>query len=81
MSYTRKNMGFSVFQLFFLKMGYSTKKVLSLIGFCTIVVVTYSEIGILSDNHIFNVKMRQIAMIPLKTVSTNENILLQLKLG
>ena len=74
-------MGFSVFQLFFLKMGYSTKKVLSLIGFCTIVVVTYSEIGILSDNHIFNVKMRQIAMIPFKTVSTNENILLQLKLG
>ena len=52
---------------------------LSLMGFCT-VVVTYSEMLILPNNHIFNLKMRQIARTLLKNVSKNENSSLQLNL-
>ena len=45
-----------------------------------LVVVTYSEIVILPNNHIFNLKLRQIARILLTNNFKNENISLQLKL-
>ena len=45
-----------------------------------LVVVTYSEIVILPNNHIFKIKMRQIARILLTNNFKNENISLQLKL-
>ena len=49
--------------IFFLKMGYSTKHLYCRLWDFALVVVTYSEIVILPNNHIFNLKMRQIAKI------------------
>ena len=45
-----------------------------------LVVVTYSKIVILPNNHIFKLKMRQISRILLTNNFKNENISLQLKL-
>ena len=68
---------------FFLKMSHSSKYLYlqSLMRF-SMVVVAHSQIVILPDNNIFNLKMRQITRVfAKKNVSMNENICLQLKLG